>query len=48
MESEMAMDLCIDERDEERESETQESEEARARGGRRWGWAGRTLLRPHD
>ena len=48
MESEMAMDLCIDEKDEERESEAQSAVRAkkRARGG--WGvGAGRALLRPH-
>ena len=39
----MAMDLCIDEKDEERESEAQS--DVRANGG--WGLAGRALLRPH-
>ena len=47
---EMAMDLCIDEKDEERETEAQSVVRAkkRARGGGRRMLKGRTLLRHHD
>ena len=48
MASEMAMDLCIDEKDEERESEAQLAVRAKklARGGE-GALGGRALLRPH-
>ena len=53
MESEMAMDLCIDEKDEERESEAQSVVRAKKRargggGGGKGGLGGRALLRTHD
>ena len=50
MESEMAMDLCIDEKDEERESEAQSDVRAKKRVGRRGlgEVEGRALLRSHD
>ena len=49
MESEMAMDLCIDEKDEERESEAQSVVRAKKRArGVGGGVGGRALLRPHD
>ena len=52
MESEMAMDLCIDEKDEERESEAQSVVRAKKRargevGGGKAGLWGRALLRSH-
>ena len=55
MENEMAMDLCIDEKDEERESEAQSDVRAKKRAGERvGGWegegevgGGRALLHPH-
>ena len=46
MESEMAMVLCIDEKDKERESEAQSVVRAKKRAGR-GGVGGRALLRPH-
>ena len=49
MQGEMAMDLYIDEKDEERESEAQSdvSAKKRAWGGGGKGGGGRALLRPH-
>ena len=56
MEDDMDMDLCIDEKDEEQDSELQSDVRAKKRawGGGRWeggrGWmrvVGRALLRPY-